>query len=276
MTDFLGSASLLVVSAAIFGPLAGWYAGRRDRQPAVWLLFGTLLGPIALLLLRLAPPGRCPACDTPTAGWPGACPVCGTPFGGLGAPRVDRAVARAADRAGATARGSDQARVADPAAPEPAGVSRAPEPIPLPVGRAPRRPRPLQPAREWRDASTGGRVGAARAEPHEIDAGDVLATGVYFGGTASLVVGSRYVIVRHEDRLRLLGPVDRDPSTVALERPLAALTATAIGDRLVITEGHGDRLAIALGSLAGANGPQLEVALSSPPDEPIDVRPASR
>jgi hypothetical protein len=90
------------------------------------------------------------------------------------------------------------------------------------------------------------------------------------------VVGSRYVIVRHEDRLRLLGPVDRDPSVIALERPLAALTATAIGERLVITEGRGDRLAVALGSLAGANGPQLEVALSQPPDEPADARPASR
>jgi hypothetical protein len=276
LTDFLGSASLLVVSAAIFGPLAGWYAGRRDRQPAVWLVLGTLLGPIALLLLRLAPPGRCPACDTPIAGWPGACPVCGTPFGGLGAPSgVDRA-APLADRAAATSGGIDPTGATDPAALGPASVPRAAEPIPLPVGRAPRRPRSLQPAREWRDASTGGRVGAGRAEPHEIDAGNVLATGVYFGGTASLVVGSRYVIVRHDDRLRLLGPVDRDPSAVALERPLASLTATAIGDRLVITEGHGDRLAIALGSLAGANGPQLEVALSSPPDEPIDVRPASR
>ena len=64
--------------------------------------------------------------------------------------------------------------------------------------------------------------------------------------------------------LRLLGPVDLDPSAVAIERPLARLTVTATGERLVIIEGAGDRIgmALALGGLAGASPEQLERALS--------------
>ena len=71
-------------------------------------------------------------------------------------------------------------------------------------------------------------------------------------------------MTRRDDTLRLLGPVDRDPSAVAIERPLARLTATAIGDRLVIIEGAGDRIgmSLALGFLAGADPEHLERALA--------------
>jgi hypothetical protein len=151
------------------------------------------------------------------------------------------------------------------------GAAEAQMPIPLPVGRAPR-PR----APRSGDVPVGVRAGATIAVPPDhADAGEVLATGVYFGGTAGLVVGSRYAIVKHGLQLRLLGPVDRDPSAIALERPLAGLTATAIGERLIISEGSGNRLAIALGSFAGASGPELEVALSMPPERPANVRPVS-
>jgi hypothetical protein len=110
-----------------------------------------------------------------------------------------------------------------------------------------------------------------------VDAGEVLATAIYFGGTTGLMPGSRYAIVRHGSVLRLLGPVDQDPSAVALERPLAGLTATAVGERLVIAAGAGDRvkMAIALGAFAGASGPQLEAALSIPGEQGSDRWPAS-
>jgi hypothetical protein len=105
----------------------------------------------------------------------------------------------------------------------------------------------------------------------------VLATAVYFGGTAGLAVGGRYVIVRHDPVLRLLGPVDLDPTRVALERPLARLVAASVGERLIITEADGGRvpLALGLGALAGMTGPELEVALAARQPSTEDRRPAS-
>lgn len=270
MTDPLGSYGLiLVVSAAIFGPLSGWIAGRRDRHPVLWLLFGALLGPLAIGLLAVAPPGRCPLCDTPVRGWPAACSVCGGPLGARRLPWIDRRV-RVPGASAAPTVASPPVRVDRPS---------APEPIPLPVGRIarPRRPEhnlfPVDLEAAERPRRTAGEDAAAAG-----DAGVPLATAVYFGGTSSLVVGSRYVIVRDRSALRLLGPVDRDPARIALERPLARLTATAVGGRLIITENAGDRvtLAIALGALSGASGPEVEVALAAPTDEGTGSMPASR
>jgi hypothetical protein len=68
---------LLAVFALVFGPLAGRLALERQRQPIVWLIFGALLGPIALAILLLAPPGVCPRCNEPVAGWPSDCVYCG-------------------------------------------------------------------------------------------------------------------------------------------------------------------------------------------------------
>ena len=248
---------LFALSATLFGPLSGWFAGRRDRNPVVWLVFGALLGPIALLLLASAPPGRCPSCDVPVEGWPSRCPVCETPFSARTRGQVGRRPLRVQTFEAEDGTGGSDGRSS---------------PIPLPIGRAPR-------ARSERrgETSVGVRAGGTVARPadlHGLDATDVLATGVYFGGTARLIVGSRYAIARHGTQLRLLGPVDRDPATIALERSLSAVTATAIGDRLIISEARGDRLAIALGALAGANGPQLELELSVPAER-ASGRPAS-
>lgn len=279
MTDPIGSIGLLiVVSAAIFGPLTGWYAGRRDRHPVVWLVFGALLGPLALALVAIAPPGRCPLCDSEVLGWPRSCAVCGGPFGGVAMPWAGR-VARTRSTAAPAAQPAD---LLDPA-PERAAATSAPldpspaAPIPLPVGRTARVRRPERVGHPESRPTYGGERPGIDGEHVAIDTGEVLATAVYFGGTARLVVGSRYVIVRHDGLFRLLGPVDRDPSAVALERPLAGLTATAIGERLVITEGPEDRvaLAVALGAFAGASGPQLELALSVRDDPAGDRWPAS-
>ena len=67
----------LVLIAGICAPLAGWFAARRLRHPGVWFVLGALIGPLALVLLALAPPGRCPACDTPVRGWAEWCEGCG-------------------------------------------------------------------------------------------------------------------------------------------------------------------------------------------------------
>ena len=67
----------LLAWAVAFGFAAARAAVRLDRTASVWFGFGAVLGPIALMLLRAAPPGRCRSCDTPTRGWLRTCWWCG-------------------------------------------------------------------------------------------------------------------------------------------------------------------------------------------------------
>ena len=292
MTDLIGSfGPVFVVSAAVFGPLSSWLAGRRDRNPVIWLVFGALLGPFALVLLWVAPPGRCSMCDTPVRGWASICLACGGPLtSAAGARRYQSMERREIESFGPVFETSAQPVAPEPYAAPPraapsltmlapqglAGVTNAdipPPPIRLPVERS-RAGRFRRPGIAERAAAT---VPPPRFEPNEPAAHEILATAVYFGGTAGLAVGGRYVITRQGAMFRLLGPVDLDPARVALERPLARLAAAAVGERLVITEGDGARvsLAIGLGALAGMTGPELEVALSAPEETTADRRPAS-
>jgi hypothetical protein len=292
LTDLVGSfGPVFVVSAAVFGPLSGWLAGRRDRNPVVWLVFGTLLGPLALVLLWLAPPGRCSMCDTPVRGWASICLACGGPLtGAAGAGRYQSMDREAIESFGPAFETTAQRVQAEP---YPASSRTAPgltmlppqavaggtqddiptPPIRLPIERS-RGPRVRRPGIAERAAVTSPR---SPLEQDQMAAAEILATAVYFGGTAGLAVGGRYVITRQGTMFRLLGPVDLDPTRVALERPLARLAAAAVGERLVITEGDGSRvsLAIGLGALAGMTGPELEVALSAPEEPRADRRPAS-
>jgi len=293
LTDLIGSFGLVfIASAAVFGPLSGSLAGRRDRHPIAWFAFGALLGPIAVLLLLAAPPGRCWMCDTPILGWVSICAACGAPLtNAAGAGRfpgtqrwpspVTTTAAKVTLRPSASSLGVPavpeltmlRSRDLEAApAPRPSPEAVPSQPIVLPIGRPTRSRRPELPERSP-VAET-----LRRSSP-ESDAGgaQVLATAVYFGGTAGLTVGARYVIVRHDPVLRLLGPVDLDPTRVALERPLARLAAVSIGERLIITEGGGGRVAMALGlgALAGTSGPQLELALTAREPSTEDRRPAS-
>jgi hypothetical protein len=291
LTDFIGSfGPVFVVSAAVFGPLSGWFAGRRDRHPVVWLAFGALLGPLAVLLLWAAPPGRCSMCDTPVRGWASVCAVCGAPLTiGAGAgryqarertPIVPVTAAVDVESQGVYEPPSRTMRtppVLTMLAPQGIEGGVAPDvpspPIRLPVegpvvARLRRPDFSDRPARGVTRASYG-------ADQEEV--AEVLATGVYFGGTVGLAVGGRYVITRQGPLFRLLGPVDLDPTRVALERPLGRLAAVAVGERLVITEGDGSRvsLAIGMGALAGMNGPELERALAPQEGSTAERRPAS-
>ena len=264
MTDLPAWAGVLIISAATFGPVAGWYASRRRRSPVTWWVLGSLIGPIALILLRIAPPGRCPACETRVRGWPASCDVCGWPFDiplrGPSEPSERR-------------RGPAAVPSMHDAHTQPLVVQMSSEvaPIPMPV------PSPVQSLpsdagiRRWVTSGASRQVVERRRPSRDAE---MLATAVYFGGTAGLVVGSRYAIVRQEDRLRLLGPIDWDPTAIALERPLAEMMVTAIEDRLIIRSGGWRGIALAFGSLAGSSGEDLEMALTTPTVIAPGVRPA--
>ncbi len=77
LLDLASLLPMLLVSALVFGPMSGFLARRAGRSPIVWLLFGATLGPIAVLLVVLAPPQSCPVCGSDTRGWSHTCLSCG-------------------------------------------------------------------------------------------------------------------------------------------------------------------------------------------------------
>jgi hypothetical protein len=74
-------------------------------------------------------------------------------------------------------------------------------------------------------------------------------------GTRGLQAGSRYGIALFGYDLRILGPVDTDPTSVALLHSLRGIDATGLQGRLIITAGDGrrDRLALVFMSVAGGS-----------------------
>ena len=67
---------LFIAWAIVFGVWAGVVASRRARNPIVWLFVGAIIGPIAVIILHVAPLGRCPACGNATTGWDRQCFWC--------------------------------------------------------------------------------------------------------------------------------------------------------------------------------------------------------
>gem|GEM_PF-4944297 len=378
-----------------FGLAAARAASRVDRVAPVWFVFGAILGPIALLLLGIAPHGRCDACANPTRGWPTTCAWCGerlpvTPWRPFG-PRVPRSrAARVAALPAAAARrlvadpgpadvtgssggvaGSARNRSGRPAAEgsaankpaaegstaqrpvaeEPVGSTRgkpaaggpaadasaagdkptparraAPTPprtrrataptAPAEAGtvrsRAVGRATDERPARRGRaQPTTVGKVGLSRqtadgtaseapaaaasevtaaaakspapaasgvpaaapaasapptvaTPPADAEVVDfrILTTAVYVTGSSPLLSGCRYIIGLHGDDLRILGPVDVNPSAITMERPLAGMDATANTGRLVVT-GPSDRrpLILMFTSIAGATPDSVAEAI---------------
>jgi hypothetical protein len=98
----------------------------------------------------------------------------------------------------------------------------------------------------------------------------LLATGVFIGGTAGLIVGARYAIVRAGTDFRVLGPLDSAPDAVAVHRPLDELDPLAVDDRCVIAQrSDPGRALIAMRGIAGLTGEGLEAGLRPgvPPGE---------
>jgi hypothetical protein len=88
-------------------------------------------------------------------------------------------------------------------------------------------------------------------EPRSI----VLASAIYVTGSRGLQAGSRYGIALFGDDVRILGPVDVDPSAVVIRHSLRGIDATGLQGRLIITatDGRRDQLALVFMSVAGGS-----------------------
>lgn len=256
---------LLIASAILFAPLASWLALQRERSWALWFLFGVALGPFASLLLVLAPPGRCPACGTPTVGWPRGCANCGLVFGApagraalptmIGRPAAANAGTAAIVAAESAGRGPTPR--SEPAPNLEAATTTVVSPVRQPAGIEPAsrsatalgRRATIEAAERAR--TTPAPPEAPRATPSAAPrpaAGTlaILGSGVFIGGSESLQVGSRYLLARVGADLHVLGPVHISPAAIAARIPLAGVEPTLLADRLLLTSirpGRGSNLA---------------------------------
>ena len=122
----------------MFGIVAAALAARKRRSVGTWAALGAILGPVGLIVLGLAPPGRCWYCAARTDGWLTVCGFCGEDVRG---PRKPEGAPQARD--GRTWAAGDMlaAAPAGPAVPVGPGKPAPSAPIAteLPVGRPARR-----------------------------------------------------------------------------------------------------------------------------------------
>jgi hypothetical protein len=248
----LAAAPALGVLALVFGPLAAWLAARRQRNPAYWLLFGAILGPVALVLLRAAPPGRCWNCSEPSAGFARTCTICGADL-----------------RTSQSTLPAEPAIVVPDEWTEPQALRSVPDPS-RDVTLAARI------AAQDRDGPRGSRpdrlsaVGARRPGSRAVDGIEeprpevtMLAIGVLVRSSETLLPGSRYLIARTHDRLHIIGPIEASDQHLELDLPLAGIEANFIADRLVITGMTDARRSFLLGfqSVAGMTPTPVDQAI---------------
>ncbi len=240
----------------MFTGAAGILARRRDRAMAVWMAFGALLGPVALLLLWIAPPGLCGTCRASVHGWASVCEWCGS---ALTTRRAERPVA-AAPVPAAVAVEAPRRRIrrtepVDETTPSSVDVRRTIE------NTSDARIRERLTSLSSRRAANAG---AGRVEA-VVDGGPrrVLATGIYVTGTVPLVGGSRYALEVGGATLRVLGPTDIDPGAVALTQVLAGMEATGFDERLVLTFGGGGRhgMVLVFTGLEGSSAAGVSAAI---------------
>jgi hypothetical protein len=252
----LAATPVLGVLALAFGPVAAWWAARRQRNPAVWLLFGALLGPLALVLIQAAPPARCWNCSEPTVGFESHCSTCGAD---LDSPQstlpagvavfvseewTDSPVLRSVPNPR-----NDATLAARIAAQEGEGQTGA-RPDRLTALGA-RRPGSSSTVDAERQAGAGNEV-------------TMLAIGVLVRASARLLPGSRYLIARTHDRLHIIGPIEASDKHIELDMPLAGIEANFIADRLVITgtSDAGRSFLLAFQSVASMTGAPVDEAIT--------------
>ena len=237
MQSLLDNLPLLLV-ASVFAPLTAWFAAQRARHPGIWFIFGALLGPVAMGLIAIAPPGRCPACAATVPGWVSTCVRCSGPLGGVWTPTVPEAVFASED-------------------------------APIPIEGPPPPPAVVQ---------AGGASQADRRRAHvpldpPISAEVLSHPGIYLSGNAGLEIGACYALARlpapDGDRFRVFGPVDTGQITVRHERLLTDLEITVLNERVIVT-GRQNRSSptFVFQSIGGLRGEDLERAFTPVPLSP--------
>lgn len=206
----------------MFGPLSAWLAVARDRSAVMWFAYGLLLGPIAPLLLAMAPPGRCRVCGERSRGWLDTCVACGSQLDGSN--RIAVVMSSDARTGGPIGPVAVPSPPATRTGPNLTAVGAVPAGAVQPSGVTPLAAIP----------SSSGKASADRSGAK--DETEILATGVFVGGSVHLSLGARYAIARRKRTFEVLGPVDIAPGALRLEHPLAGLDATVVADRLVVTE----------------------------------------
>ena len=295
-----------IATIVLFGLVAAWRASRLGRSRTLWFLFGGLLGPVAWLMLWLAPPAWCPVCLAPSRGWLLTCWWCRSPLRGRtitpSARRWGSAGAHGDAAAGWSAAVGTALEDADPTRPMGAEPNvTAPSSTDMGPGRPPSSggstlAYPGIPVMGSEIEPTRGvspAVGAIRAEPGSLSGVDpaglptkapltavqqsgttsgspprriLLAVAVYFAGTPRLEIGARYGLVVEGTRFKLMGPYD--PAAVAFDRPLAGLAATVNEGRLLLAlpDGH-DAIALVFASISGSTPELVAKALTKAADE---------
>jgi hypothetical protein len=261
----LAAAPALTVAALIFGPITAWMAARLQRNPALWLVFGAILGPFAVAILAFAPPARCPNCAEPTAGFETRCAACGgdvnsrTPAdsGGVIADRDSSSGVAVAIRTPAPVLRS----LPDP----PTTSLDEPQSIVARWGDVPGDGRPARlSALGAQRPLTGATIGEAIFDRTRLDV-TLLAMAVLVLGAEPLHSGSRYVIARTHDRLLIIGPIEASDEHVEFTLPLAGVEANFVADRLVISAVNDDRshgaLVLAFQSVASLTGHPVDEAI---------------
>ena len=280
MSGVLGDLPIaLLLVVGVCAPITGWFAARRNRHPGVWFLLGALTGPLATILLAVAPPGRCPVCEAPVVGWPTWCERCHARLREGIVPASDATNAASSSTTPGVAVGPGRPTAASGHTPTTSILERAALVAP-PTSIDSARTTPRRETRSTRP-STPSRAGASQSlrsvmaptitasnhqlatGPDEAATGDVLSTGVYISGNAGLEIGACYAIARKDDRMRVFGPVDAGQLTIRHEGPLADFDVTAMDDRVIIAGREGrSSVAIVLRTIGGMRAEELESALS--------------
>jgi hypothetical protein len=186
---------VVLIWVAGFGAAGAAMAVQRHRSPVIWAGLGAVIGPVALVLLRIAPPGRCPMCWAPASGWTWICQWCGSDLRSA----VDPAGAGGAAMAAQSDRSDRPPAQAAPVSPTPPAARSA--------------------------TQTAGRLAGGTR---------VIASALYVTGSVSLRPGSWYTLELERGDFRVRGPMDEDPRATPVTRPLASLEASAFEDRLVL------------------------------------------
>ena len=276
MADVGTLAVPLLLTALAFAPITAYVAGNRDRGPLIWFILGALLGPIALGLVVVAPPGRCESCGWHVAGWPSHCAVCGEPLGSSSSGEDRSPVASPSVVLGVSMISAAHDPSLDLVRPFPPSIDDDPDQRAA-VGTQARPSRakatPSVPVDERPSAAI--LVGAsrpidsiaadavARSDVDRSDATVILATALFLTGSSSCKPGMHYALAIRAGSLLVLGPLERTRDAVVVERPLGSIEVAAQQDRLLIKgRPAGVRIwSLAFGQLSGQSAEAVERAL---------------